>query len=561
MVPQPRLRSFTAALGLICTGLLATSTSCTAQPLSSKKVFTHQDTLRGSITPERAWWNVLKYAITVEPDYNAKSIKGTNTISFAVLQSNSKMQIDLQQPMELISAKWNNTDIPFKRNGNVFYLSFPNALPTGTTQQITLEFGGKPREAVRPPWDGGWIWRKDAKGNPWMSVACQGLGASVWYPCKDHQSDEPDQGAALSIIVPDDLVAIGNGKLASKEATGNAKTKYDWVVINPINSYNIVPYIGKYAYFGEVYEGEKGRLQCDYWVIDANLEKAKEQFKQVPQMMKCFEHWFGPYPFYEDSYKLVESPHLGMEHQSAVAYGNKYQNGYLGNDLSGSGWGKKWDFILIHESGHEWFANNITTNDIADMWVHEGFTNYSESLFTECEYGKQAGSEYVIGLRKNISNDIPVEGPYGVNQEGSGDMYYKGANMIHTIRQIIDNDELFRDILRGLNKEFYHKTVTARQVEEYINKRSGKDFSKVYEQYLRTTKIPVLEYKSKKGNIEYKWTNVVDGFDMPVKVDLGGRTQFIQPTTKWESLKLADWYTGETFKVDSNFYVTAKRVK
>ncbi len=278
-------------------------------------------------------------------------------------------------------------------------------------------------------------------------------------------------------------------------------------------------------------------------------------------MLKCFEHWFGPFPFYEDSYKLVESPHLGMEHQSAVAYGNKYQNGYLGTDLSGSGWGNKWDFILIHESGHEWFANNITTNDIADMWVHEGFTNYSESLFTECEFGKQAGSEYVIGLRKNIANDIPVEGPYGVNQEGSGDMYYKGANMIHTIRQVIDNDELFRDILRGLNKEFYHKTVTARQVEEYINKRSGKDFSKVYEQYLRTTKIPVLEYKSKAGGIEFRWTNVVDGFDMPVKVDLGGRTQLIKPGNKWASLQLADWHTGEVFRVDSNYYVSSQKVK
>jgi aminopeptidase N len=561
MVSPLRFRRATSALGLICAGLLGITSSCTAQPLSSKKVFTHQDTLRGSITPERAWWNVLKYAITVEPDFNSKTIKGSNTISFAVLQSNSKMQIDLQQPMELRSAKWNNTEIPFKRDGNVFYLTFPKTLPAGSSQQLMLAFEGKPREAIRPPWDGGWIWRKDSSGNPWMSVACQGLGASVWYPCKDHQSDEPDQGASLSIIAPEGLTAVGNGKLSSKETTGNGKTKFNWVVTNPINSYNIVPYIGRYAYFGETFKGEKGDLQCDYWVLENNLEKAKEQFKQVPKMLKCFEHWFGPFPFYEDSYKLVESPHLGMEHQSAVAYGNKYQNGYLGTDLSGSGWGSKWDFILIHESGHEWFANNITTNDIADMWVHEGFTNYSESLFTECEYGKQAGSEYVIGLRKNIANDIPVEGPYGVNQEGSGDMYYKGANMIHTIRQVIDNDSLFRDILRGLNKEFYHKTVTARQVEEYINKRSGKDLSKIYEQYLRTTKIPVLEYKSKAGGIEFRWTNVVNGFDMPVKVDLGGRTQLIQPTNKWESLQLADWHTEDVFKVDSNYYMSSQKVK
>ena len=561
MLSQPYNRKPLLAGSLLCAAFLAFfSLSCSAQPLSSKKSFTRQDTLRGSITPERAWWNVLKYAITVEPDYNSKTIKGSNTIQFAVLQPGTSMQIDLQQPMEILSATWNNSKLEFKRDGNVYYLQFPAAPAAGTTQSVTIEFAGKPREAQRPPWDGGWIWRKDSQGNPWMSVACQGLGASVWYPCKDHQSDEPDQGASLSMIVPNDLTGVGNGKLLSKEPNGNGKTKYNWAVANPINNYNIIPYIGKYAHWHEVYNGEKGKLDCDFWVLESNLEKAKSQFKQVPAMLKCFEHWFGPYPFYEDSYKLVESPHLGMEHQSAVAYGNKYQNGYLGTDLSGSGWGLKWDFIIIHESGHEWFANNITTNDIADMWVHEGFTNYSESLFTECEFGTKAGSEYVIGLRKNISNDIPVQGPYGVNQEGSGDMYYKGANMIHTIRHIIDNDELFRDILRGLNKEFYHKTVTATQVEEYINKRSGKDFSKVYEQYLRTIKIPVLEYKSRKGEVEFKWTNVVDGFDMPVKVDLGGKIQFIQPTTSWQSLKLADWHNGEVFKADSNFYITTKKL-
>lgn len=561
MLSQPYNRKSLLAGSLLCAAFLAFfSLSCSAQPLSSKKSFTRQDTLRGSITPERAWWNVLKYAITVEPDYNSKTIKGSNTIQFAVLQPGTSMQIDLQQPMEILSATWNNSKLEFKRDENVYYLQFPSAPASGTTQSVTIEFAGKPREAQRPPWDGGWIWRKDSQGNPWMSVACQGLGASVWYPCKDHQSDEPDQGASLSMIVPNDLAGVGNGKLLSKEATGNGKTKYNWAVTNPINNYNIIPYIGKYAHWHEVYNGEKGKLDCDFWVLESNLEKAKSQFKQVPAMLKCFEHWFGPYPFYEDSYKLVESPHLGMEHQSAVAYGNKYKNGYLGTDLSGSGWGLKWDFIIIHESGHEWFANNITTNDIADMWVHEGFTNYSESLFTECEFGTKAGSEYVIGLRKNISNDIPVQGPYGVNQEGSGDMYYKGANMIHTIRHIIDNDELFRDILRGLNKEFYHKTVTATQVEEYINKRSGKDFSKVYEQYLRTIKIPVLEYKSRKGEVEFKWTNVVDGFDMPVKVDLGGKTQLLQPTTSWQSLKLSDWHNGEVFRVDSNYYVTVKKI-
>lgn len=560
MVFQPRFRRATAALGLICAGLLAMTTSCKSQPLSSKKTFSHQDTLRGSITPERAWWNVLKYTITVEPDFGTKTIKGSNTISFAVLQSYSKMQIDLQKPMELLSAKWNNTNIPFKRDGNVFYLQFPKALPAGTTQQLTLEFGGKPREATRPPWDGGWIWKKDQQGNPWMSVACQGLGASVWYPCKDHQSDEPDNGAELSIIAPEGLTGVGNGRLRSQEAAGNGKTKFNWVVTNPINNYNIIPYIGKYAHFSEEYQGEKGKLDCDYWVLDYNLAKAKEQFKQAPKMLKCFEYWFGPYPFYEDSYKLVESPHLGMEHQSAVAYGNKFENGYLGTDLSGTGWGLKWDFILVHESGHEWFANNITTNDIADMWVHEGFTNYSESLFTECEYGKKAGSEYVIGLRKNIHNDIPVVGPYGVNQEGSGDMYPKGANMLHTIRTVINNDSLFRSILRGLNKDFYHKTVTSKQVEDYISEKSGIDFSKVFDQYLRTTKIPVLQYEIRDGNLNYHWDNVVPGFKMPVRVKLNGKETTIIPTELYINMGLTN-EPFKTFEVDSNYYIKTELMK
>ena len=296
--------------------------------------------------------------------------------------------------------------------------------------------------------------KKMQQDRPWMSVACQGLGASVWYPCKDHQSDEPDNGASLSIIVPDTLVAVGNGRLKNKISNNNGTTTYTWEVKDPINNYNIIPYIGKYVNWSDTLQGEKGTLDLSYWVLDYNLEKAKKQFEQVKPMLRCFEYWFGPYPFYEDGYKLVESPHLGMEHQSAVAYGNGYQNGYRGMDLSGSGWGIKWDFIIVHESAHEWFANNITTKDIADMWVHESFANYSETLYTEWLFGKEAGNEYNYGIRRRIENDRPIIGPYGVNKEGSGDMYYKGGNMLQTIRHAINDDEKFRNILRGLNQNF-----------------------------------------------------------------------------------------------------------
>src|SRR6478609_7809497 len=461
---------------------------------AAPKVFTHQDSLRGSVTPERAWWNATYYHVEVTPNYDQKSIKGVNTIAFKVLKPGDFLQLDLQEPMHIDSALYKGESIPFQRDGNAYFLKFNTAFEVDDMVSIRIVFSGTPRQAVRPPWDGGWIWTKDTKGRPWMSVACQGLGASVWYPCKDHQSDEPDS-AALSITVPNDLVGVGNGRLRSIKKNNNETSTYTWAVVNPINNYNLIPYIGHYENWKETFAGEKGNLDCSYWVLDYNVDAAKTQFVQAKEMLQCFERWFGPYPFYEDGYKLVESPHLGMEHQSAVAYGNKFANGYLGGDRSDSGWGLKWDYILIHESGHEWFGNNITSKDVADMWIHESFTNYSETLFTTCQYGVSAGNDYCIGSRRNIENDKPIIGIYGVNQEGSGDMYPKGGSMIHNIRQLVNNDEKFRSILRGLNQTFRHQTVTADDIEKYMSKKSGIDLSLIFKQYLTTTQVPNLEYK------------------------------------------------------------------
>jgi aminopeptidase N len=547
-----------------------------AQPGIPKTKFTKQDTLRGKVTPERAWWNVVHYNIQVTPDFKSKTIKGWNQISFEVTEGGKKkkMQVDLQQPMVIDSIIFNKKKIKtFKRIGNVYFIDFENTgfVSAKTALQrnipvkqysITIYFHGKPREAVRPPWDGGWIWTKDAKGRPWMTVACQGLGASVWYPCKDHQSDEPDEGALIQVKVPDSLVAVANGRLYSKDDQMDGSVLYTWQVKNPINNYNIVPYIGKYVHFADNYIGETEKnLSLDYWVLDYSLEKAKKLFnRDVKPMLQAFEYWFGPYPFYEDGYKLVESPHLGMEHQSAIAYGNYYMNGYLGGDLSGSGWGMKWDYIIIHESGHEWFGNNITTNDIADMWVHEGFTMYSEPLFIEYHWGKKAANEYVLGIRNNISNDRPLIGPYLVNEEGSGDMYNKGANLLHTIRQVIDNDSLFRKILRGLNKDFYHKTVDSKDVENYISFHSGKDFSKVFDQYLRTVKIPALEYKIKGTTFSFRWVNTIEGFKMPVQLNCGRIFELV-PTREWQSVELP---LNCNFDINSaislNYYINVKKV-
>lgn len=537
---------------LISTGI---SLLLQSQVLHQPSPFTHQDTLRGSLNAERSWWDVQRYDITVTPDYTSKTIEASAIISFKVVEAFGTMQVDLQAPLEITSAKLSKKSLSYTREGNVFHVKMPK-LQIGDVKELQITYHGKPREAIRPPWDGGWIWKKDAEGNPWMSVACQGLGASVWYPCKDYQGDEPDRGASLTMVVPDSLVAVGNGRMKSKKSMPGGKTAWTWEVVNPINNYNIIPYIGKYANFTTTYKGLKGDLNCSYWVLAYNLEKAKKQFEQATQMLSCFEGWFGPYPFYEDGYKLVESPHLGMEHQSAVGYGNGYQNGYLGRDLSHTGWGLKWDFIIVHESGHEWFGNNITTNDVADMWVHEGFTNYSETLFTECRFGKEAGSDYVIGTRKNISNDKPIIGPYGVNREGSGDMYYKGGNMLHTIRQVINNDSLFRSILQGLNKTFYHQTVTSAIVEQYISGQAGFDFSKVFDQYLRSTQIPVLEFAVKDGRLRYRWTNCVNGFNLPVKsADVAGG--WLRATTQWQELA-TDKKDGEAIGIDRNFYVQSR---
>jgi aminopeptidase N len=522
----------------------------------AQRPLTRQDTLRGSVTPERAWWDVMHYDIVVNPIFDSKTIAGGVAIKFKVLKPGTRMQIDLQQPLEVSQVLYGDKELSHTRDGNVFYINLPTAPAAGTVQTIKIAYKGKPREAVNPPWDGGWIWKKDAKGRPWMSVACQGLGASVWYPCKDYQGDEPDEGASLTMFVPDTLVAVGNGRMVEKEARVN-QTKYRWEVKNPINNYNIVPYIGKYVTWHETFKGEKGNLDCDYWVLDYELEKAKEQFKQVPEMLSCFENWFGPYPFYKDGFKLVQSPHLGMEHQSAVAYGNEFKNGYRGTDLSGSGWGLKWDFIIIHESGHEWFANNITTNDIADMWVHEGFTNYSETIFTQCKFGIEAGNDYVIGTRKNIQNDRNIIGTFGVNRGGSGDMYYKGGNLLHTIRHAIDDDALFKKILRGLNSTFYHKTIDSKDVEAYISKESGKDFSKVFDQYLRTTQIPQLEFKISSGELKYRWTECVPGFNLPLKVKAGNDT-WIKPTTQWQTMNLPAGVND--MSVDRNFYIRVKKL-
>ena len=551
-------------MGNKCTLLLACMlmavTCCVAQPA---KPFTHADSVRGSITAERAWWDVLRYDITINPDFTAKSTVGKNVIRYRVLTTNhAAMQLDLKDTLHIDRIVLDNQQqLSFMQEGSVWHVKVPQQKKS-SVHELTISFSGKPRVAPRAPWDGGWTFTKDSLGRPWMTVTCQGLGSSVWYPCKDHQSDEPDEGASLTMIVPDTLVAVANGRLQRKEKQADGKMLYQWAVVNPINNYNIIPYIGKYVNFTESYNGIDGKLDLNYWVLDYNLEKAQTYMPaEVHKMLQAFEHWFGPYPFYKDGFKLIDVSHTGMEHQSAVAYGNLYKPGYRMRDGSGTGLGMKWDFIIVHESGHEWFGNNISTKDLADMWVHEGFTNYSETIYVDYHFGKDAGDAYNAGIRRGIRNDRTIIPAYGVNAQGSGDMYPKASNMLHAIRHSLDNDELFRKILLGLNKEFYHQTVTSAQIENYISKKAGFDYSKVFDQYLRSTQIPTLEFRLKadQSQVSYRWTTCNRGFNMPLVLKSGDTKLRLVPGEEWKTLALkpAEASLLEKGAIEKMYYIKA----
>lgn len=535
--------------------LLLTATVAAAQDTPR---FTRADTLRGSITPERAWWDVTYYDLNVRVSPADSSIVGRTGITYQVVDSPREMQLDLQAPLVVDSVVQDGRRVPHRRDGNVFYVTTAGPSGVGEVRTVTVFYHGRPRVAENAPWDGGFAWSVDRNGQPWIATAVQGLGASAWWPNKDSQAEEPDS-QRIAITVPEPLIDVSNGRLRGTTRNDDGTVTYEWFVASPINNYNVAVNIGDYAHFSDVYEGEMGELTLDFWPLSYNLEAARRQFQQTKPMLACFEHWFGPYPWYEDGFKLVETPHLGMEHQSAVAYGNGYQNGYLGRDLSGTGQGLKWDFILVHESGHEWFGNNITTRDIADMWVHEGFTNYSEGLYTECQFGEEAGAEYIIGSRRNIQNQQPIIGVFGVNHEGSGDMYYKTGSMLHMIRQIIDDDELWRSVLRGLNEEFRHQTVTGAQVQDYMSRRAGRDLSRIFSQYLTTTRIPVLEHRRDGSTLSYRWTNVVEGFDMPVQVVVGGEPRWLHPREAWQEVELSPEGSGPLV-VDEDFYVESREV-
>lgn len=531
---------------------------CCCGSMVFSQAFTRQDTLRGSVTPERAWWDLTFYHLDIEVKPDNKWLGGSNTIRYTVLEPHQVLQVDLQPPLTIDKITQDGKALKVTTEGNAHFVTLRKKQKKGATEEMVVHYSGHPVEAKNAPWDGGITWDKDKNGKYFVASSNQGIGASVWWPNKDHMYDEPDS-MAISVRVPGDLINVSNGRLKNTETHEDETETWHWYVQNPINNYGVNINIADYVHFGETYDGEAGTLDMDYWVLSYNLDKAREHFTDAPRSIEAFEHWFGPYPFYEDSFKLVEVPYLGMEHQSSVTYGNEYKKGYLGNDMSGTGWGLKFDYIIIHETGHEWFANNITYREIADMWVHESFTTYSEGLFVEYFYGKEAGAEYITGTKHIIQNDKPIIGFYKVNKRGSGDMYFKGANILHTLRQLLEDDEKWRSILRGLNRDFRHTTVTGKQVEDYLSKHTGIDLTEFFNQYLRHAPIPLVEFKMNSNVLSFRYSDIVEGFDMPVRVLVNDELTWIFPKAEWTVKTFED--PINTLSLDANFLVDGVMVE
>ena len=538
--------------------LLALTNIAKAQSIASKP-FSRADSLRGNLSPARTCYDINYYHLDVKVNIDEKFISGSNVFRFTAVSDFKRLQFDLFKNLTIQKVLYKDKVLSFTREYNSVFIDFPQTIRKGSRDEFKVFYSGNPTIARRAPWDGGFVFSKDQSGKPWVAVACQGFGASSWWPTKDHQADEVDS-MQISISVPPGLMDVSNGRLRSTKVLDDGYTQFNWFVTFPINNYAVTLNIADYAHFSNTYAGKKGNLSLDYYVLRENLEKARTQFDaDVKPMFDCFENWFGPYPFYGDGYKLVETPYLGMEHQSAVAYGNKYLKGYLGRDLSGTGLGLKWDYIIIHETAHEWFGNNITAKDVADMWIHEGFASYAEGVFVECREGKEAGTAYLKGLRRSIRNDRPIIGPYHVNKEGSGDMYPKGAVLLHTIRTLINNDTKWMNILRGLNKDLGLKTTSTEEVVQYINRHSGKDFTKIFDQYLRYAAIPELELKENGNSVSYRWKAGVPGFDMPLRVKFGDQKDWkvIYPSTNWKDIK---GKKASLIVNTDNFYISVKNL-
>jgi len=507
--------------------------------VSKAQTFTHADSLRGSLRAERTCFDVKHYDLTVKIDITNKSIIGSNIITFKVVEPTKRIQIDLFANMQIDNIQFAGKPLRYSRDENAIFIDFPVILSKGSVQQLKIDYHGKPRAAVKPPWDGGFSWTKDTEGNPWVTVSCEGLGASVWWPCKDHPSDEPES-ADIHVEVPNDLTAVSNGNLISKVPKG-ANTQWNWQVRYPINTYNISLNIAKYAHWTETLTQLNGKpLQLDYYVLEKNLEKARMHFQQSREMLLIFEKYFGPYPFPKDGYCLVETDYWGMEHQSAVAYGNHFKNNPFG-----------FDFIIIHESAHEWFGNSISCSDHADLWIHEATGTYAEAVYLEEKMGKEFMQKYINGQKERIRGKFPIVGPYHVNyQSPDSDMYFKGTWMFHTLRSIINNDELWFKTLKSFCLDFYHRNTNTEEVVNYFTSKLGPETKNILNYYLFQTEFPTLSYKQENGKIIYKWKNVKNEVKLPIDLIVQQKKIRIYPTDSWQELPISN-----DFRIDQDHFL------
>ncbi len=496
--------------------------------------FSKADTLRGALNSERSCYDVTFYSLNLAVDTGKKFIKGYVDIFFNVETEFSMMQIDLYRNMTISQITFYDQPLTFHRLFDAVNVYLPLPLPEGSSATIRVYYEGFPATAQNAPWEGGFVWEKDQKGNAWVGVACEGDGASLWWPCKDHLSDEPDS-MAINVAVPTGLVAVANGNLRKTNRLNNGYTQFSWFVSYPINNYNVSVNIGKYAHFTDYWVASDGdSLTLDYYVLEYKLDKAKKHFEQVKPMLTCYEKYFGKYPFWNDGFALVETPYLGMEHQSGIAYGNNYNRGYLGGMIPRD---MDWDYIIIHESAHEWFGNAISVKDHADMWIHESFTTYMEALYVECRYSYADAIRYLESQRPFIRNLEPMAGPRNVNWDDwrGSDHYFKGAWMLHTFRHAINDDEKFFGLLRSFYEKYKYTTLDGEDFVRFANEYLKKDFTKFFEQYLYYPNIPKLVYNLDQAGsdlkVKYQWVADVPGFDMPIQVGKKGAYTMIYPVT------------------------------
>ncbi len=496
----------------------------------------HADLLRGGYGELRANNDLLSYDLNVRIDPAKKFIGGKNTIKFKMLRDGARIQLDLTDTLRVEKILLGKTELKYERDSGAVFVDFPKTLKRGKTYAVVFFYSGYPKEIGR---FGGMTFKKDPAGRDWITTSCEDDGASIWWPNKDQWRDEV-RSMRLRIAVPNGLMDVSNGRLAGKKDLGDGYTEWDWQVHYPINSYDVALNIASYTHFSD----KLGSLSLDYYVLPGNLEKAKVQFAQVKPMMNAYQHYFGEYPFIKDGYKLVEVPYLGMEHQSAVAYGNKYENGYLGRDWAGVGISKKFDFIIIHESGHEWFGNAVTAADMSDMWIHEGWTTYMEGLYVEFLYGKPDAIKYLNGLKSHLKSDraivvSDVDGKtiHGTNQQPTQDQYFKGALMLNTLRSVLDDDPKWLELIHGFYQQFKYKNILTEDVVSYFNSHTGMDLTPIFDQYLRHVAIPTLELKFEPGQVSYRWKVDVKNFAMPVKAGASGAWQTIKPTEEWQTMK------------------------